>query len=54
MELLNLKNIITEIQNSIEQLNYRLDRAEEKNELEDQISRNISERGLENRFFKKA
>lgn len=35
MEILNLKNTIIEIQNSIEQLNHRLDIAEEKNELED-------------------
>lgn len=35
MEILKLKNTITEIQNSIEQLNHRLDIAEEKlNELE--------------------
>lgn len=35
MEILSLKNTIIEIQNSIEQLNHRLDIAEEKNELED-------------------
>lgn len=35
MEILNLKNTITEIQNSAEHLNHRLDITEEKNELGD-------------------
>lgn len=33
MEILNLKNTITEIQNSAEHLNHRLAITEEKNEL---------------------